>query len=361
MKRGRDLAYARGMPIRARVASFVGVFGVAGLAGLGGFGCGPSAGADPIDAPGASDAAIDAGGTGDGGDECAPPPVVPGPEVRLAPPFDALYSVYDLGPVPGVPNPLGGAAIKAGDPSKLLIAGASERPEGAIYEIGVTRDACGHIIGWAGTAQQVAATPYVDANLVYVRSDLLVYSEWPQFNLSQLPAGATAPARTTDLRTVGLPSTGDQGPGGVGLVPPGLAAAGQLRLVTWPVGAWVHATTAPAGNLLDVTAVTQTVTLPNNPGGFAYVPAGSPGFAAQSIIVAEWRQSGQADDRVAVYEADAQGDPIVATRREFMSAFPRPWGAYFEPVTGDYLFLSWGLGTDRVYVVQGFVPPPPVL
>jgi hypothetical protein len=98
---------------------------------------------------------------------------------------------------------------------------------------------------------------------------------------------------------------------------------------------------------LSVTGVTPTVTLPNNPGGFAYVPAGSPGFAAQSIIVAEWRQSGQADDRVAVYEADAQGDPIIATRREFMSAFPRPWGAYFEPVTGDYLFLSWGLGTDR--------------
>ena len=122
-----------------------------------------------------------------------------------------------------------------------------------------------------------------------------------------------------------------------------------------------YTATVPAGNLLSVTGVTPTVTLPNNPGGFAYVPAGSPGFAAQSIIVAEWRQSGHADDRVAVYEADAQGDPIIATRREFMSAFPRPWGAYFEPVTGDYLFLSWGLGTDRVYVVQGFVPPPPVL
>ena len=323
--------------------------------------CGPSSPAAP-DAPGGGpDARIDAGGGGDDGGGCDPPPTPAGPEVHLAPPFDALYSVYDLGPVPGVPNPLGGAVIDAADASHLLIAGASERPEGAIYRIGVTRDACGHIVGWSGTATQVATTPYVDANLVYVRSDLLVYTEWPQFNLSQLPAGATAPAMTTDLRTVGLPSTGDQGPGGVGLVPPGLAAAGQLRLVTWPAGAWVHATTTAAGNLLSVQSVTQTRTLPNNPGGFAYVPAGSPGFAAQSMIVAEWRQSGQADDRVAVYEVDAQGDPVVATRREFMSAFPRPWGAYFEPVTGDYLFLSWGLGVDRVYVVQGFVPPPPVL
>lgn len=323
--------------------------------------CGPT----PIDhgSPDATDdgpVAGDGPGGPDGPPECEPPPTPAGPEVRLAPPYDAIYSVYDLGPVPGVPNPLGGAVVKVDDRDTLLIAGASERPEGAIYAIGVRRDACGHIVGWQGTGAVVANTPYVDANLLYVRPDLMVYTEWPQFTFSQLPQGATAPAARTDLRTVGLPSTGDQGPGGVGLVPPSLPAAGQLRMVTWPAGAWVHATTTPNGNLLNVTGVTQTRTLPNNPGGFAYVPAGSPGFPDQAIIVAEWRTSGQADDRVAVYDADAQGDPVVATRREFFAAFPRPWGAYFEPVTGDYLFLSWGLGVDRVYVVQGFVPPPPV-
>jgi hypothetical protein len=51
---------------------------------------------------------------------------------------------------------------------------------------------------------------------------------------------------------------------------------------------------------------------------------------------------------------------MVGTRREFFSKFPRPWGAYFEPVTGDYMFLSWGTNADRVYIVQGFVPPPPI-
>jgi hypothetical protein len=39
--------------------------------------------------------------------------------------------------------------------------------------------------------------------------------------------------------------------------------------------------------------------------------------------------------------------------------FPRPWGAYFEPVTGDYLFLTWGAGNDRIYLVEGFAAPPP--
>ena len=78
------------------------------------------------------------------------------------------------------------------------------------------------------------------------------------------------------------------------------------------------------------------------------------------MIVAEWR-SDPTLDRVAVYDVDANGDPLPATRREFFSKFPRPWGAYFEPVTGDYMFLSWGSGDDHLYIVQGFVPPPPIL
>jgi hypothetical protein len=169
------------------------------------------------------------------------------------------------------------------------------------------------------------------------------------------------PASNTDLRTLGMSSTDDMGPGGLGFVPPSLAtASGQLRLVTWPAGHWYDVTATLSGGLYDLTALSTTVTLPNNPGGFAYVPAGSPGFTQQSIIVAEWSQSDRTQDRVAVYDADDNGDPVATSRQEFMSKFPRPWGAYFEPLTGDYLFLTWGDGDDRVYIVQGFVPPPPI-
>jgi hypothetical protein len=156
----------------------------------------------------------------------------------------------------------------------------------------------------------------------------------------------------------GIVDFGDQGPGGVGFVPPGLGPAGTLRLVTWPQGHWYQVGATLSGGLYTVDSLTETTVLPNNPGGFAYVPAGSPGFPAQSLIVAEWHQGDRALDRVAVYEVDAQGDPVVSTRREFFTRFPRPWGAYFEPVTGDYLFLTWGDGDDRVYIVQGFLPPP---
>ena len=66
-------------------------------------------------------------------------------------------------------------------------------------------------------------------------------------------------------------------------------------------------------------------------------------------------------DRVATYEVDDNGDPIVGSRKDFFTSFPRPWGAYFEPVTGDYIFLTWGGPNppDRVFIVQGFAPPPP--
>lgn len=289
---------------------------------------------------------------------CSTPPAA-GAEVELAPEFRDLYSVYALGSVPGVPSPLGGIVVSAGDPNTLLVAGASERFDGALYEIAVDRDACGHILGFVGTATQVASTPYVDANLVYGPGSLLVYTEWPQFHLSQLALGATMPSSRTDLLALGIAPSPDQGPGGIGFVPPGHgAASGTLRLVTWPDGHWYQVGATLTGGLYTIDSLTEAVALPNNPGGFAYVPAGSPGFAAQSLIVAEWVRGDRTLDRVAVYETDVAGDPMPATRREFFSRFPRPWGAYFEPVTGDYLFLTWGDGDDRVYIVQGFVPPP---
>lgn len=312
--------------------------------------CGPSV--RPSDH---ADAALAAGP--DAAPGCRPPATPAGGDVELGPEFAPHYAAYDLGPVPGVPNPLGGAAVQIDDQDRLLIAGGSESAGGAIYAIGVERDPCGHILGFVGTATLVAETAYVDANLVYATPELLLYSEWPQFHLSQLPAGTAAPARRTDLSTLGMDSTTDSGPGGLGFVPPGLAAEDELRMVTWPEGRWYHVATEADGALLNVTGATQTQTLTGNPGGFAYVPAGSPGFTTQSIIVSEWNFDSSLD-RVAVYDADDQGDPMPATRREFFTRFPRPWGAYFEPVTGDYLFLSWGTGEDHVYLVQGFVPPP---
>lgn len=306
----------------------------------------PEAGTD-----GAADAPADA--PPEAAPACPEPANPAGPEVVIAAEFAPLYAAYDLGPIPGAPagTRLGGCVVKHDDPDTLLIAVNSETPEGALYAVPVVRDACGHIVAFEGTSQQVASTPYIDANLAYGPNEVLFYTQWPQNKISQLLPGASSPASTTDLATLGVAGGG---PGGLGFVPPSLAAAGELRILTWSAGYWYHLAYQPSGNVFALSSPTQSTTLPNGPGGFAYVPQGSSGFPVQSIIVAEWSA-----DTVAVYESDAQGDPVVSTRRPFFDVFPRPWGAYFEPVAGDYLFLTWGASTaDRVYVVQGFEKPP---
>jgi hypothetical protein len=136
-------------------------------------GCGPTTGRAPNRGGGnpdlASSSAADFGvavGDGSASQGCPPPPMPAGSEVELAPAFAPYYSAYVLGAVPGVPDPLGGTVVKAGDPSTLLVAGGSESDTGAIYAIGVQRGACSHIIGFVGSATKIADTPYVDANLV---------------------------------------------------------------------------------------------------------------------------------------------------------------------------------------------------
>jgi hypothetical protein len=299
-------------------------------------------------------------GSGGSTGDCQTPATPAGSNVVLAPEYAESYQAFELGAVPGVPDPLGGTTILFSDDDTLLIAGASEGPQGRIYAIQVERGPCGHILGFVGGPTEIAQTPYVDANLAYGPGNLLFYTRWPQFTINQLPAGATSSARETDLLALGMSSSGDQGPGGIAFVPPPLGAAGELRVVTWPAGHWYHVDLQADGALFTIPSISSPVQLDNNPGGFAYVPAGSPGFPVQSVIVAEWRTTGQAGDRVATYEVDDDGDPIKATRKEFFTSFPRPWGAYFEPLTGDYLFLTWGATPpDRVFIVQGFAPPPP--
>jgi hypothetical protein len=72
-------------------------------------------------------------------------------------------------------------------------------------------------------------------------------------------------------------------------------------------------------------------------------------------MVTEWHAKPQS---VASYEVNDEGDPIPETRKLFFESFVKPWGSYFEPETGDYMFLQWEALPDHIFIVQGFVPPP---
>lgn len=286
--------------------------------------------------------------------DCVDLPANPaGPEVEMAPAFAEFYKTFDLGQVPGIPpaSRLGGCVISNDDPNLLYIAGDSEAATGKVWQIKVIRGNCDHIVAFDGVAQPLADTPYVDANLVLIKSGLMFYTEWPVNRISQLLPGQNAPALTTDLAPLGV----ENSVSGIGFVPPGYADAGEFRILTWSGGRWYHLDRTPNGELYTLSNAALTQTIPNGPGGFAYVPNGSPGFMTDHVIVSEW-----STNTVGVYEIDALGDPKPPTRKDFFTKFPRPWGAYFEPKTGDFMFLTWGAASDRVYIVQGFEPPPPI-
>lgn len=291
-------------------------------------------------------------GAFDAGPRCTPP-APPGAEVVFSPEFAPLYAVYELGPPPSVPNPLGGTVILRDHVDELLIVGASEYATGAIYRVPIRRDACGHIVGFEGSSTRLGDAPYADANLLQTSDGAsLLYTGWSVSEFSQWSLTTYAPLWTVSLPTLGL--AGDSA-GGFGQVPRALPGRGGYRIVGWPDGRWHEFSLASDAGTWSVTGVTYTGTaLSRGPGGFAYVPAGSPGFPRQSIILAEWSVGS-----VAVYEVDDDGNPEAASRRDFFSSFPRPWGAYFEPETGDFLFLTWGRPgqPDSLFVVQGFERP----
>jgi hypothetical protein len=286
-------------------------------------------------------------------------PVPAGDELILAAEYVGTYVPYDLGAVPApggkVLPRLGGLVIAPGDPSTMLVIGPSEVPGAELHKIGVERGPCGHIIGFVGEAEKVLTAPYLDL-MANGPKGVVFISHYPTKQLSQYIPGAQALAGTHMLAPLGV----NQSPGGLNFVPPGYPDEGMLRVMGFPTnhaepGTWSRSTISWNGTHYNIGALTKTVDIPNGPGGFAYIPAGSPLFPEQRIMVTEWLSQPQS---VATYAVDAAGDPIPATRKLFIESFVKPWGSYFEPETGDYMFLQWEAQPDHIYIVQGFVPPP---
>ncbi len=284
------------------------------------------------------------------------PPALGIDGVELAADFAELYTVYDLGPIPGLEEQalLGGSAVRFDDPNRLLIAADASEASGSIYEIGLQRGPCGNIIGWSGTAVQFAKAPHVDANLVYGTGGVLLFTVWPNNQIAQILPGQPEMLDQTSMGPLGVDQNDvDDGVSGLGFVPPGLAGAGGLRTLSWEGSAWYRVDYQFDGQLYKFTAATPAVTLETGGASFVYAPAGSPGFEGQHVLIGEY-----SNDAVAAYAVDEQGDPIIETRVDFLSLFVAPSGAHIEPVKGDLLLSTWGKASDRVYVVQGFAPPP---
>lgn len=281
--------------------------------------------------------------------------VLLGPLTRVAgqtvePPFDSDYSVADLGPIDGVPSPHGGLTFVPGDPHTLLIAGDANSPASHLYSVALVRDAGSHVIGFSGTATVYGESPYSDGGVSFGPGGVLFLSRYPMNEISQIPAGGTMVGKIQALDPFAVTPS----PGGLNFVPAGFPGAGSLKIATWEDGDWYTLGLAPDGaGLWDVTSATHAVRLPGGPEGFVYVPDGSPQFGATpSLLVSEW-----SDGNVAAYEVDGLGDPVLSTRRVFVTDMTGPEGAAVDPLTGDFLFSTFTGSDDRILAVRGFAIP----
>ena len=146
-------------------------------------------------------------------------------------------------------------------------------------------------------------------------------------------------------------------------VPGGFSGAGGVKMVSWGGGEWYSGTLSPDGfGTYDLTGVSQidldTSTpavegLPGGPEGFTYFSGLNPGFGVNSMLLSEFSAG-----KVAVYSMDSNGNPILSSRRSFLDGLDGAEGATLDPVTGDFLFSTYG-GGDRLVLVSGFTQPPP--
>jgi hypothetical protein len=267
----------------------------------------------------------------------------------VAAPYDTDYTAVSLGSVPGVPTSYGGLTFKAGDPHTILIGGAANQAAGALYEIGVARDGENHITGFVGTAERYADAPYNDGGVTYGPGGVLFLARWPVNELGQLEPGST----TTDKVISLTPFEVSSSLSALAFVPAGYPGAGSLKMVTYSGGNWYDARVVSDGSgTWDLDDVAFQVQIPGGPEGFVYLPPGSPQFDDFStILVAEYGAG-----TIAAYEIDDEGDPIVSTRQPFVTGLSGAEGAVVDPLTGDFLFSTFG-GQNQVVAVRGFGIP----
>jgi hypothetical protein len=266
----------------------------------------------------------------------------------IVPPYDAVYSLTDLGAVAGLPTPYGGLTFLNGNPNVIVIGGAANSATGALYSIGVVRNGSNQITGFTGTAAPFSEGQYNDGGIVYGPGGVLFYARYPTNQIGQIEPGSTTNDKIVDLTPLGISSS----VGALNFVPGGFPGAGQLKIVSYNTGEWYTATYAPDGlGTYNITAAVLNTTIQGGPEGFIYVPPGSPVFPANSLLVSEYGAG-----VVSTYQADGAGNPLTASRALFVSGLSGAEGAVIDPLTGDFLFSTFG-GANRVIVVRGFAVP----
>ena len=263
----------------------------------------------------------------------------------INPAFGGCYSIRDLGTPPGVPTPFGGVTFKHDDPDLMLLGGAANAASGAIYAVRVTRDSEGIINGYSGAATRFADAPNIDGGLTYGPGNVLFFTRFSTHAIGQIKPGQTTMAKSVGLTPIFQGSTGS-----MQFVPAGYPGAGRLKVLSYSVGLWADINyIADANGTYDFPAPANTIIdiSPIRPEGVVYVQPGNPGFTKHSVLICDYTGG-----KVDAFDIDANGDPILATKRNLITGFPGPEGGTRDPNTGHFLFSTF-VG-NRLILITGF-------
>lgn len=275
---------------------------------------------------------------------------VPCSGVSFGASFAGSYSCNDLGTPSGIPANLGGLAFL--DNNTLLVGGAANGANGVIRQIGVVRDANNHIIGFSGPSTAYATAPYVDGGIAFGPGGVLFATGYPNNTLMQFKPGSTTPDKVINLSSLVGTDVGSS-VGTLAFVPTGFGGAGQLKIASYSTGQWYTASLAADGlGTYDIT-VDLELGLTGGPEGIAYVLGNNAGFGGNNSVLVSEYSSG----KVGAYQVDANGNPIVGSRVDFLTGLSGAEGAFIDPLTGDFLFSTFG-GSNRLLVISGFEAPP---
>ena len=263
---------------------------------------------------------------------------------------NAGYTLLDLGSIDQLPSRYGGLTIRPDQPNTLYIGGYANEGQGNIYTVGLVRDAVTHhVTGFDGAASLFVAAPNNDGGIFFAPNGTLLFTRYSMNHLGQvLPDNSYV---TTPLTDFGIASS----VGSIILVPAGYPGAGNLIVASYNGAILYNVPYTIDGSglyiLSNKAAEVSVVGVANGPEGIAYIPAGSLAFPNLSMAVSSY-----GDGNVMVFEVGADGLPIVSTARQMVTGLTGAEGALIDPVTGDFLFSTFG-GGDKVIRISGFEAP----
>jgi hypothetical protein len=265
--------------------------------------------------------------------------------------FASSYTLNNLGSVTGVPTNYGGITFK--DANTLLLGGSANNSGGAIYSIPLTRGGTNNSITSFGAPTLFATAPNIDGGLTFGPGGVLFYTGYPNNVIGQIKPGSTAPDKVTNLSTL-LPNSIASSAGSLAFVPSGFSGAGNFKIASFNAGTFYSASLVADGsgtyNIQNVSSP-LTISATRQPEGIAYIAAGNPLFTSNSLLLSEYDAG-----RVSAFTVDSNGDPIISSRQDFITGLSGAEGATIDPVSGDFLFSTFGSGNE-IFQVQGFQAP----